>query len=91
MTEATTCLGLQGRNGIRSRGDEKMDAERWIKEIEMMARVRQAVHAKERARADEEESIRQEAEKRAWLRELGRTDGDGSCILHIDEGNKDGN
>ena len=52
-----------------------MDAERWMKEIEMTARVRQAVRAKERARADEEESIRQEAEKRAWFRELGQAAG----------------
>jgi len=67
-----------------------MDAERWIRETEMTARVRQAVRVKERAQADEEESIRQEAEKRAWLRELGRTDGDGSCTLPTNEQSENG-
>jgi hypothetical protein len=49
-----------------------MDAERWMKQLEMNEKVRQAVLAKEKVKLAEEERIRQEAEKRAWLRELGR-------------------
>jgi len=51
-----------------------MDAERWIKQLEMLEKVSQQIRAKERARLAEEEKIRQEAEKRAWLRELGQVD-----------------
>jgi len=51
-----------------------MDAERWIKQLEMLEKVRQDVLAKEKAQAAEEERIKQEAEKRAWLRELGQVD-----------------
>lgn len=50
-----------------------MDAERWMQELEMLDKVRQSVRAKERAEAaEQEEQVRQKAEKRAWLRELGR-------------------
>jgi len=51
-----------------------MDAERWIKQLEMIEKIRRAVLAKEKAQAAEEEKISQEAEKRAWLRELGQVD-----------------
>jgi len=51
-----------------------MDAERWMQEIEMIEKIRRAVLAKEKAQAAEEERMRQEAEKRAWLRELGQVD-----------------
>jgi len=51
-----------------------MEAERWMKEIEMIEKIRRAVLAKEKAQAAAEEKIRQEAEKRAWLRELGQVD-----------------
>ena len=56
-----------------------MTAERWMQELEMMDKVRQAVNAKEKAKAEEQEQIRQDAEKRAWLRELERTDSEGLC------------
>jgi hypothetical protein len=49
-----------------------MSAERWMQELEMLEKVRQSVRAKERAEAAEQERIRQEAEKRAWMRELGQ-------------------
>jgi len=51
-----------------------MDAERWMQEIEMIEKIRRVVLAKERVQLAEEERIRQEAEKRAWLRELGQVD-----------------
>lgn len=38
----------------------------------MLEKARQDVLAKEKAEAAEQERIRQEAEKRAWIRELGR-------------------
>lgn len=47
-----------------------MSAERWMQELEMMEKARKQVRAKERAEAAEQERIRQEAEKRAWMREL---------------------
>jgi len=47
-----------------------MDADRWMKEIEMVEKVRRDLRAKEKAEAAEEEQIRQEAEKQAWMREL---------------------
>lgn len=50
-----------------------MDAERWIKQLEMWEKVRHNVLAKEKAQAAEQERIRQEAERRAWMRELGQT------------------
>jgi len=65
-----------------------MDAERWMKELEMVEKVRQDVHAKEKARAEEQEKIRQEAERRAWRRELEQTDSDGSCTLLTNERGK---
>jgi len=65
-----------------------MDAERWMKQLEMVDKVRQRLHTKEKAEAAEEEAIRQEAEKRAWLRELEQRDSDGSCILPTDERGK---
>jgi len=49
-----------------------MDAERWMQELEMIEQVRSDLLCKQKAQAAEEEKIRQEAEKRAWLRELGR-------------------
>jgi len=67
-----------------------MDAERRMQELEMIEKVRQAVLAKENAKAAEQEKIRQDAEKRAWLRELERTDSDGSCTLPTDERGKNG-
>ena len=67
-----------------------MDAERRMQELEMIEKVRQAVLAKENAKAAEQEKIRQDAEKRAWLRELERTDSDGSCTLPTDERSKNG-
>lgn len=48
-----------------------MDAERWMKELEMIDKVRRDLRAKERAEAAEQERIRQESERRAWMRELG--------------------
>ena len=56
-----------------------MTAERWIQELEMMDKVRQAVNAKEKAKAEEQEQIRQDAERRAWLRELKRAASEGFC------------
>jgi len=49
-----------------------MDAERWIKQLEMIEKVRGDLRAKEKAEADEEQRIGQESERRAWMRELGR-------------------
>ena len=49
-----------------------MNAERWMQQLEMWEKARQQVRAKERAEAAEQERIRQEAEKRTWLRELGQ-------------------
>jgi len=66
-----------------------MNAERWIKQLEMIEKVRGDLRAKEKAEAEEEERIRQEAERRAWLRELGRADDDSHGFL-IDEGDKNG-
>jgi hypothetical protein len=48
----------------------KMSAERWMKELEIQHQVRQHLQAKEKAQAVEQEEIRQDAERRAWLREL---------------------
>ena len=56
-----------------------MTAERWMQELEMMDKVRQAVNAKEKAMAEEQEQIRQDAERRAWLRELKRAASEGFC------------
>jgi len=67
-----------------------MDAERWMKELEMAEKVKYQLWAKENAKAAEEEKIRQDAERRAWLRELEQTDGDGSCTLPTDEGDVNG-
>lgn len=53
-----------------SGGYEKMDAERWIRQLEMMEKAKRDLRAKEKAQAAEEERIRQQAERRAWLREL---------------------
>jgi len=47
-----------------------MDAERWIRQLEMMEKAKRDLRAKEKAQAAEEERIRQQAERRAWLREL---------------------
>jgi len=47
-----------------------MSAERWMKHLEMVEKVRKQVRAKERAQVAKQEKIRQEAEKRSWLREL---------------------
>jgi len=53
-----------------------MDAERWMQELEMWEKVRHDVLAKEKAEAAEQERTRQETEKRAWFRELGRAEDD---------------
>jgi predicted dithiol-disulfide oxidoreductase (DUF899 family) len=50
----------------------EMNAERWIKELEVWEKARHDVLAKEKAEADEEQRIGQESERRAWMRELGR-------------------
>lgn len=47
-----------------------MSAERWMEHLKMVEKARQHVRAKEKAQAAEQEKIRQEAEKRAWMREL---------------------
>lgn len=47
-----------------------MSAERWMKELEMLEKVRKHVRAKEKAQAAEQEKIRQAAEERAWRREI---------------------
>ena len=67
-----------------------MDAERWMKQLEMMEKVKRDLRAKEKAQATEEERIRQQAERRAWLRELGRTTNDGSRTLSTNERGKNG-
>ena len=67
-----------------------MDAERWIKQLEMAEKVKHQLWAKENAKAAEQEKIREDAEKRAWLRELERTDSNGSCTLPADERGKNG-
>lgn len=67
-----------------------MDAERWMQKLEMAEKVKHQLWAKENAKTAEQEKIRQDAEKRAWLRELERTDSDGSCTLPTDERGKNG-
>jgi len=67
-----------------------MDAERWMKQLEMAEKVKHQLWAKEKAEAAEQEQIRQEAERRAWLRELEQRDSDGSCTLPTDERGKNG-
>jgi len=67
-----------------------MDAERWMQGLKMAEKVKHQLWAKENAKAAEQEKIRQDAEKRAWLRELERTDSDGSCTLPTDERSKNG-
>jgi len=67
-----------------------MSDERWIKRLEMLEKIKQAVNAKEKTRAEEQEIIMQEAERRAWLRTLQRTDSDGSCTLLTDKRGKNG-
>ena len=67
-----------------------MSDERWIKRLEMLEKIKQAVNAKEKTRAEEQEIIMQEAERRAWLRTLQRTDSDGSCTLSTDKRGKNG-
>lgn len=47
-----------------------MYAEKWMKQLEMAEKVRRDLNRKEKAQAAEQEKIRQEAEKRAWMREL---------------------
>jgi hypothetical protein len=56
----------------------------------MAEKVKHQLWAKENAKAAEQEKIRQDAEKRAWLRELERTDSDGFCTLPTDERSKNG-
>lgn len=74
-------MALQGSNiPAHFEGVVKMSAERWIKELEMIRKVRQHVRAKEKVQAAEEEKIRQEAEKQAWIREFGLED-EASCRL----------
>ena len=67
-----------------------MTAERWIKQLEMAEKVKHQLWAKENAKTADQEVIRQDAEKRAWLRELERTDSDGSRTLPADERGKNG-
>jgi hypothetical protein len=47
-----------------------MSAEKWMRELEMFEQVRSDLLGRQRTQAAEEERIRQEAERRAWLREL---------------------
>jgi hypothetical protein len=61
----------------------EIDAERWIKQLNLIEKVKQDLRAKEKAEAGEEERIRQEAESRAWLRELGRADDDSHGFLSM--------
>jgi len=56
----------------------------------MMDKVRQAVNANDKAKAEEQEQIRQDAERRAWLRELEQTDSEGFYTLITDERGKNG-
>jgi hypothetical protein len=49
-----------------------MDAEQWMQELAMLDKVRHDVLDKEKAEAAKQERTRQEAENKAWLRELGR-------------------
>jgi hypothetical protein len=65
-----------------------MSAERWMQELEMVDKVRKDVLAKERVQAAEQEVIRQDAEKRAWLRELCQLCG---IFCHLKEGDENGN
>ena len=44
-----------------------------MRQLEMADQARMDVHAKEKAQAAEEQRIGQEADARAWLRELRRT------------------
>jgi hypothetical protein len=68
----------------------EMTAERWIKQLEMAEKVKHQLWAKENAKTADQEVIRQDAEKRAWLRELERKDSDGSPTLPADERGKNG-
>lgn len=70
-----------------------MSAEKWMKHLEMFEKVRRQVRAKERAEVAEQERIRQEAEKRALLRELRLADDASqaleSCSKHCKEVNEE--
>jgi hypothetical protein len=68
----------------------EMDAERWMQELEMAEKVKHQLWAKENAKAAEQEKIRQDAEKRAWIRELERTDSDSSRTLPTGKRGKNG-
>ena len=52
-----------------------MTTEKCIRHLEMLEEARKYVRAKQQAEAAEQERMRQEAEKRAWLRELGQAAG----------------
>jgi hypothetical protein len=52
-----------------------MAAEKWMRHLRMVEEVRKHVRAKEHAEAAEQERTRQEAQRRAWLRELGQAAG----------------
>jgi len=47
-----------------------MNVERWFKQLEITDSIKRHIRAKEQAEVAEQEKIRQEAEKRAWNREL---------------------
>ena len=47
-----------------------MNAEIWFKQLEMIGSVKRQIRAKELEEATEEQRIRQEGEKRAWICEL---------------------
>ena len=65
-----------------------MEVEEWMKHLEMIRKVRQHVRAKEKAQVAEQEKIRQEAEKRAWMKEL-EVQEQASCQMK--GGREDGN
>ena len=58
-----------------------MTAKRWMQELETSEKVRSSMLAKEKKSAAEQEATMLAAEKRAWIRELERTDSDGFCTL----------
>ena len=57
-----------------------MSAQSRLADIERQEKVRSSLLAKEKARAAEEQRIRQEADKSAWLRELEEA---GACVSRL--------
>jgi len=68
----------------------KMSAERRMKHLEILGKVRQHLWAKEKAQVAEEERIRQEAEKRALIREIEYADR-ASANINLEGGREDEN